>query len=120
VDELKLEGFVMTHWWELWSPGLQAIGGVMELVGAGVLAYEWWKGTKEAIEKYQIDAIYLEERGGIRSPEAAFGDIAVSALYLFQHMTLYKVGFALIVAGVVLQVAANSLAWAGAYGIFFG
>lgn len=29
------------HWWELWSPGLQAIGGLVEFVGVIVLAFEW-------------------------------------------------------------------------------
>ncbi len=36
------------RWWELWSPGLQAVGGVVELAGAGLLAYEWWRSTQEA------------------------------------------------------------------------
>jgi hypothetical protein len=40
----------MAHWWELWSPGLQAIGGVVELIGALILAREWWQATKNSVE----------------------------------------------------------------------
>jgi hypothetical protein len=76
------------HWVELWSPGLQAVGGVVELIGAGLLAYEWWSES------------------GIYPSLSGTG-----------QRTLY-VGFILIVVGVIFQISANAFEWAGAYGFF--
>ena len=44
------------HWWELWSPGLQAFGGIVELIGALFLAYEWWlAGPTNSIDLSAIE-----------------------------------------------------------------
>ncbi len=34
------------------------------------------------------------------------------------HRRIYKIGFLLILLGVIFQVTANAIAWAGVYGIF--
>jgi hypothetical protein len=50
------------HLCRLWliggSPGLQAAGGVVELVGGGILAYERWRGTKEDLERAENEVKY--------------------------------------------------------------
>jgi hypothetical protein len=142
----------MAHWWELWSPGLQALGGVVELVGAVLLAYEWWRSLQEvkndadrkkpifdkprprsiteisfyALGDNVFGNIYKNKVRSMRENdperlEALIQDyVEVSKIMARTSFKakIYLAGFLIIVFGVLLQVLANAIAWAGAYGIF--
>jgi hypothetical protein len=136
----KLEGFVMAHWWELWSPGLQAAGGVVELVGAGLLAYEWRismsaimkriildarvftiKVIEEEVKAGGLNGLTLDKNAEEYKEAMAYkrGAMSMDAMRPAKNsLKLYKRGFILIVAGAILQIAANGIGWAGSYGIF--
>jgi hypothetical protein len=121
------------EWINWWSPGLQAMGGVVELAGAGLLAYEWWRASKEGIERANIDehiisAEKIAEAAGIKDMRLIY-DYAdykelrdkipsvMKKLMAFRRR-IYIVGFLFIIVGVIFQVAANGLAWGGAFGLF--
>jgi hypothetical protein len=112
---------------------LQGIGGVVELVGAVILAYEWRRGAAEAlnflpkgISKSWVPSILnivqelerAKHEMKYKSPneESAY----TYATRQISRRLLYIEGFILIVVGVVFQVSANGIAWAGAYGLFGG
>ncbi len=80
----------MANWWEWLSPAVQGIGGVLELLGLLFLAIEWQVAMK-----------------------ASDADTETKKL----RFRAYSEGFALIVFGVVLQISANGIAWAGARGL---
>jgi hypothetical protein len=52
------------------------------------------------------------------SDESMGDDLLLSMILAKEHRKVYIPGFLLIVIGVVLQVAANVIAWAGARGFF--
>jgi hypothetical protein len=139
----------MANWWELWSQGLQALGGIVELIGAGLLAFEWWRGVKDIMtakmiafenppQQYgefssarQIDKFSTE----ILKREVAFvslshqmyrkdivkereRELSIYRNSLKFHARLYVLGFVIVILGVIFQVSANGIAWAGARGLF--
>jgi hypothetical protein len=104
------------HWWELWSPGLQAIGGIVELGGAGLLAYEWWRGTKET--ESSVADTEGASQNEYREPILEYQSERDEKFLIDSHPHLYTAGFFLIVMGIILQVAANGIAWGAAYGLF--
>jgi hypothetical protein len=93
----------MAHWWELWSPGLQAIGVILVLVGAGLLTYEWRYGTKEPIGE------------PVKQTESEYALMIFSA---YRHRRRYQIGFALVATGVILQFAVRGIGWIAARGFF--
>ncbi len=151
------------HWWELWSPGLQAAGGIVELIGAIIISYEWWKGSQEAkavakgksslatvgvvqtgdgikikldennpvsdinktlrTHEALLELMELSKKSGV-SPDIAgkhitdYAEAKMLLRHLSTHRYLYVVGFLLVIFGVILQVAANGIAWAAAKGLF--
>jgi hypothetical protein len=60
-----------THWVEVWSPGLQAVGGTVELIGVFLLAYEWWQSLEDTIDSAVISKkALIVEKLGIKSGDA--------------------------------------------------
>jgi hypothetical protein len=125
----------MVHWWELWSPGLQAIGGVVELAGAGLLAYEWFIGEKanklqEKVTDINKEIENLPEiKGDLKKApigmlvnelilEMQLGHWVRASRDLPSRRRVYLVGFVILILGVIFQVTANGIGWAGAYGLF--
>ncbi len=136
----------MANWWELWSPGLQAVGGIVEFIGVGFLSYEWLKSLREnrkrqqfifaklarknhnfiqkAIPSLEMDPFKegltrrILERLPKTSPDDEENLEVNSAHAIYQRLWLYRIGFALIALGVLAQVGANWIAWAAAYGLF--
>lgn len=45
----------MANWWDYWSPGLQATGGLIELLGLWHLVHEWRFSMLENEVKSRLD-----------------------------------------------------------------
>ncbi len=111
------------HWWELWSPGLQAIGGLVEFVGVIVLAFEW--GLSMSKEKQLLSEKVASQimRDMNQTLPVSWQkreddrDIRETGELLDKRRKSYLRGFFVIAVGVALQVSANGIAWAGAYGL---
>jgi hypothetical protein len=111
------------HWWEWWSPGLQALGGIVELVGAALLAYEWWRAAHDP-SKINKEAEAFLKACKLADSKAELDEYIVGLIRdisteraLKLRKMVYVVGFIVIVSGVIMQVGANAAAWAAAYGL---
>jgi hypothetical protein len=110
----------MAHWWELWSPGLQAAGGMVELLGATFLAWEWFIAGREARFDKEMRAFEIQQiRSDIADLKAEFQRSILFDSYFLKksRRNIYVLGFIIIICGVVLQVSGNSIAWGSAYGL---
>ena len=135
------------HWWELWSPGLQAVGGLVELVGVWILAYEWWQtGNKFINMKLQFEEIRRKSRhlewtaepydknvnkilikvrkklckalkGNDSLLERLSDSDVLEWYYISNSRVIYIRGFFLVVIGVLMQIGANGIAWGAGYGL---
>jgi hypothetical protein len=124
------------HWVEVWSPGLQAIGGLVEFSGALLLGYEWWRGTKEnllsienrldklgALTAFRLEVSPSGEKVLVRDkidyPDhvSEFFEVAISKSTVRTHRQLYIAGFVFITIGVLAQIIANGMAWGAANGL---
>jgi hypothetical protein len=110
----------MAHWWELWSPGLQAVGGAVELLGAAFLAWEWFIAGREATLEKGLRAFETKQ---IWSAIADLDEkikrsvLLDTRVLIGSRRNIYVLGFAIIICGVILQVSGNAIAWAAAYGL---
>jgi hypothetical protein len=133
---------VAAQWWEIWSPGLQCLGAVLEAGGIVLFARDWWRSnagqeddanesTRAAWQIAQIGRSNTGRNHGV-GPNVDFDAIQRAELQeraedqRYSRIVVenqsrertYKVALFLIGSGISVVLLANGIAWAGAYGLF--
>jgi hypothetical protein len=130
------------QWWEIWSPGLQAFGGGVELIGIAALYLEWRQNQRDETNrrmsrKYGSNPIWISnfasrgQAGGDedlvaeavmkadreRREVEALDDVLAEESQTERAKT-YLVGVLITIGGVLFQIIANVIGWSGALGWF--
>ncbi len=67
----------MVHWWDYWSPGIQAVGGAIELLGLWHLVREWVFSMMEPEARSLLKKAPTDERLKlIRQVDDAFTNLS--------------------------------------------
>lgn len=129
------------QWWELWSPGLQCLGAMLEAGGVVMFAKDWWRSNESQrteAEQSSVTAWHIGLVGRSNTGRAPrLGSIvdvdAVSRADILENAKdrrlqrilddnrsrewNYKIALGMIGAGIGAVLFANGIAWAGAYGM---
>jgi hypothetical protein len=104
------------------------------MIGAFILAVEWALSNSSNSNYTDINSNSIPKKKGVtervvhieelvarlQSSKLRFSDLRTHSVadLLPTRKLIYVRGFLVIIFGIVLQITANSIGWAGAYGLF--